>query len=176
MTRILTFVALALVLVGCGGNGVDRPAAAAPYADAVIDRFISSCLRADGGTVAKCACVLDRYREVRTEQEFVQSVFGNPSEFRNNIYRSCGIAANVSAIVASPPNTRTTAAGSTLPTGAALPAGVAAPPATSTAPTVRQATDVEACVQQGLVAAQAASGGGSVSLSVLDRIRAGCGG
>ncbi len=167
----LAIYASLVFLVGCGagGSSTSSKPSAGPhvYSEATVDQFVSSCLLWPGASVSKCACVLEEQRAQTSEAEFRRAMLGEQPFAAAATFEKCELAAP-SLVSSSAPNA------SSAPEAESAAAGQALPPATPPASTVRKATDTETCVQEKLMAAQAAAGGGSVSLKVLDAIRAEC--
>jgi hypothetical protein len=167
----LAIYASLIFLVGCGagGSSTSSEPSAGPYvySESTVDQFVSSCLLWPGASVSKCACVLEEQRAQTSEAEFRRAMLGDQPFAGAGMFDKCELAAP--PLASSPVSTAPSASEAGLAA-----AGPTLPPATPPASTVRKATDTETCVQEKLMAAQAAAGGGSVSLKVLDAIRAEC--
>jgi hypothetical protein len=172
----LSISVLVVLLTACGSEppvpASSDSARPHSYSEATVDSFISRCLGWSGASVGRCACILDEHRKTLSETAFLASLSAAQSSSRTAIFRGCGLADLAAVTPATAAAAEPESAAALVPPVGAASSGVSPP---TTAPTtVRAATDTEACVQQKLIEAQAAAGGGSVPLKKLDSIRAEC--
>lgn len=199
LATVFASTVLLALLVACSDVGKSSSASSASgpyvYDETAIDDFITQCV--EGASITQCTCLLDRYREVYSQDALSVAPSAAEQARRASFAAECGMAAgavdsvagaatmasSATAPMAPPASANLPQASNSASAVSAAPAappkprdpGLPPPPPRSEAGVVKPASTGEKCMQEKMAEEQEKLAGKPVPIDLFDRIRKECG-